>query len=95
MDLQVNTADYFTQWWLSLTDDARETIFLAVHALMSPENSNALLQATDSARMCELSVSHDGYLYRILYAFDAAHQGIVLVGGKQEPLMPTKKQKLH
>ncbi len=95
MDLQVNTTDYFTQWWLSLSEDARQAIYIAVQELMAPDNQNALLEATESARMCELSVSHEGYLYRVLYAFDANHQGIVLVGGKQEQLSPPQGQKLH
>lgn len=84
MDLRVNTTDYFAEWWLSLSDAERTVIYQAVQALLSDPACFANPQhPTATARMCELTVTHQGYEYRLLYALNAAHDGIVLVGGKK------------
>jgi len=84
--VEVEYTDYFEEWWDQLTVEEQESVAVIVNLLQEhgvnlrfPRSSGVV--GSRFPHMRELRIQHEGRPYRVLYAFDAIRNAILLLGG--------------
>jgi hypothetical protein len=84
----IEHTDEFEAWWLSCTDDERESIRASVERLSAfgpalgfPYSSD--VRGSRFGQMRELRVQHEGRPYRVFYAFNPLRTVLLLIGGEK------------
>jgi hypothetical protein len=83
---EVEFSDEFGRWWDSLTAAEQKSVDFSVRLLQEsgptlrmPHSSG--VEMSRHARMRELRIQHEGWPYRVLYAFDQRRTAMLLIGG--------------
>jgi len=88
MAWDVEYADEFGAWWVSLGEPEREAVVISVELLMKhgpalPFPHSSGVRGSRHSHMRELRVQMGGKPYRIFYAFDPRRTAILLIGGNK------------
>jgi hypothetical protein len=83
---EVEYTDVFERWWDALSDDAQESVAVAVELLEArgphpPYPHSSDVRMSRHGQMRELRVQHAGRPIRVLYAFDPRRVAVLLLGG--------------
>lgn len=82
----VNTSDEFDRWWAACSEPLQDAIAAHVGLLeqVGPQLGRPYadtLGGSTISNLKELRVQHRGQPYRILYAFDARREALLLLAG--------------
>jgi hypothetical protein len=88
MNWDVEYTSAFGGWWEVLSEAEQESVAASVRLLEEygpylrhPHSSH--ISGSRCGHMRELRVQHEGYPYRVLYAFDPSRTAILLLGGNK------------